>query len=220
LELFNVKEVIAVTDKVKAALGSNPGYREEGEIGPYKIFQVRQGNGQYVVPLRYQPALVTDGDWKRLAYDWFQKPEWLEVPLLFPRPGDTVPPGAVPFRDLMEGPVKQVLSPECHVKDALSNEEVQFETECPGRPHLIKISYHPKWRVEGAETIYLASPAFMVVYPTSRHVRLVFGNRWPDYVGRAATAIGIVWLMAQAMTFRIRRRYLGSPPMDPLNHAQ
>ena len=207
LELFNVKEVIAVTNKVKAALASNPGYREEGEIGPYKIFQVRQGNGQYVVPLRYQPALVTDGDWKRLAYDWFQKPEWLEVPLLFPRPGDPEPPGAVSFRGLMEGPVKQVLSPECQVKDVLGNEEVRFETECPGRPHLIKVSYHPKWRVEGADTIYLASPAFMVVYPTSRHVRLVFGNRWPDYVGRVATAAGIAWLIAEGLVLLSRKRY-------------
>ncbi|WP_161954112.1 6-pyruvoyl-tetrahydropterin synthase-related protein [Candidatus Methylomirabilis limnetica] len=207
LELFNVKEVIAVTDRVKAALGSNPGYREEGEIGPYKIFQVRQGNGQYVVPLRYQPALVTDGDWKRLAYDWFQKPEWLEVPLLFPRPGDPVPPGVVPFRDLMEEPVKQVLSPECHVKDALGNEEVRFETECPGRPHLIKVSYHPKWRVEGADRIYLVSPSFMLVYPTAKQVRLVFGNRWPDYVGRVATAAGIALLLAETLVFLSRKRY-------------
>ena len=207
LELFNVKEVIAVTDKVKTALGANSGYREEGEIGPYKIFQVRQGTGQYVVPLRYQPALVADGDWKRLAYDWFQKPEWLEVPLLFPRPGDPVPPGAVPFRDFMEGPVKQVLSPECHVKDALGNEEVRFETECPGRPHLIKVSYHPKWRVEGADRIYLVSPSFMLVYPTAKQVRLVFGNRWPDYVGRAATATGIALLLAEAVVLLSRKRY-------------
>lgn len=207
LELFNVKEVIAVTDKVKAALSSNPGYREESEIGPYKIFQVRQGNGQYVVPLRYQPALVTDGDWKRLTYDWFQKPEWLEVPLLFPRPGDPIPPGTVPFRGLDEGPMTQALSPECHVKDAMGYEEVRFETECPGRPHLIKVSYHPKWHVEGADLIYLVSPTFMLVYPTAGHVRLVFGNRWPDYAGRAATAVGITWLLAEALVFLSRKRY-------------
>jgi hypothetical protein len=220
LELFNVKEVIAVTDKVKTALGSNPGYREEGKIGPYTIFQVRQGSGQYVVPLRYQPALVTDGDWKRLAYEWFQKPEWLEVPLLFLRTGEPAPEAAPPFRGLQEVPVKRSFSPECHVKDVLGNEEVRFETECPGRPHLIKVSYHPKWRVEGADRVYLVSPTFMLVYPTARHVRLVFGNRWPDYAGWAATAVGIAWLLAQATTFRIRKRYRGSPPMDSLNHAQ
>ena len=207
LELFNVKEVIAVTDKVKAALASNPGYREEGEIGPYKIFEVRQGSGQYVVPLRYQPALVTDGDWKRLAYDWFQKPEWLDVPLLFLRPGEPAPEAVPPFRGLEAAPEKRSFSPECHVKDALGNEEVQFETECPGRPHLIKISYHPKWRVEGADRVYLVSPSFMLVYPTTTHVRLVFGNRWPDYAGWAATAVGIAWLIAEGLVFPLRKRY-------------
>jgi thiosulfate reductase cytochrome b subunit len=106
------------------------------------------------------------------------------------------------------------------VNDALGNEEIRFDTDCPGRPHLIKISYHPKWRVEGADRVYLVSPAFMLVYPTARHVRLVFGNRWPDYVGWAATAIGIVWLLAEATTSRIRRRHPGLPPMNPLNHVQ
>jgi hypothetical protein len=210
LELFNVKEVIAVTDKVKTALASSAGYREEGEIGPYKIFQVRQGSGQYVVPLRHQPVVVTDGDWKRLAYEWFQKPEWLDVPLLFARAGEPSPEAVLPFRGLEEAPEKRSFSPECRVKDALSNEEVQFETDCPGRPHLIKISYHPKWRVEGADRIYLVSPAFMLVYPTDRHVRLVFGNRWPDYAGRAATAVGIVWLLTETLVFPLRKRY--SPP--------
>lgn len=216
LELFNVKKMVAVTDRVKAALASDPGYREEGEIGPYKIFQVIPGNGHYVVPLSYKPALVTGSDWKRLAYEWFQKPDWLAVPLLFLRPGEPDPPATVPFRGLEEGPMKQAFSPECLVNDALGYEEVRFETNCPGRPHLIKISYHPKWRVEGADRIYLASPAFMLVYPTTRHVRLVFGNRWPDYVGRGGTALGIVWLLAEVIAIPLRKRYGRPSPLTPV----
>jgi len=215
LELFNVKEVIAVTDNVKAALASHPGYREEGEIGPYKIFQVRQGNSQYVVPLPFKPALVTTGDWKRLAYEWFQKPDWLAVPLLFLRPGEGEPPATVPFGGFEQGPPKEAYPQECHVKDALGNEEVRFETDCPGRPHLIKISYHPKWRVKGADRVYLVSPAFMVVYPTGREVRLVFGNRWPDYVGRAATTVGFLWLFAETLAVLIRKRSAQPPPGNP-----
>ena len=216
LELFNVKDVIAVSENVKAALASNPGYREEGEIGSYKLFQVRQGNGQYVAPLRYQPTLVIGADWKRLAYDWFQKPDWLDVPLLFLRPGEPAPPATAPFRGLEEEPVKQALSPECRVREALGYEVVEFDTDCPGRPHLIKISYHPKWRVEGADRVYLVSPSFMLVYPTARHVRLVFGNRWPDYLGRGATALGILWLFAEMLAFLIRKRYSQSPMVNPV----
>jgi hypothetical protein len=204
LELFNVKEVIAVSDKVTAALATNPGYREEGEIGPYKVFQVRQGSGQYVVPLRYPPALVIGADWKRVAYDWFQKPDWLDVPLLFLRRGEPTPPVTAPFRGLEEGPVKQAFLPECRVKEVVRNEEVEFDTDCPGRPHLIKISYHPKWRVEGADRVYLVSPSFMVVYPTARHVRLFFGDRWPDYVGRSASGLGLMLLVGAWIAERRR----------------
>jgi hypothetical protein len=212
LELFNVKQVVAVTDNVKAALAANPGYREEGEIGPYKLFQVRQGNGRYVVPLTHKPTYVPDADWKRLAYEWFQKPEWLDVPLLFLRPGEPVPGATVPFRGLEEEPTKEPFSLECRVKEAQTYEEIRFETECPGRPHLIKISYHPKWHVKGAERVYMASPAFMLVYPTAREVRLVFGNRWPDYVGRLATAVGIIWLLTEIIGGQIRRRYRQPSP--------
>jgi hypothetical protein len=38
-------------------------------------------------------------------------------------------------------------------------------------------------------------------------VRLVFGNRWPDYVGRTATAVGIIWLLTEIIGGQIRRRY-------------
>jgi hypothetical protein len=216
LELFNVKEVIAVSEKVKADLASNPGYREEGEVGPYKLFEVRQGSGHYVVPIPNRPALVKDADWKRLAYDWFQKPDWLSVPLLFLRRGEPTPPETVPFRGLDEGPVKQAFPSECQVRDALGNEEVRFETDCPGRPHLIKVSYHPKWFVEGADRVYLVSPAFMLVYPRARQVRLVFGNRWPDYVGRAATALGLLWLVIEAFVLPVRKRYGQPPPGKPV----
>jgi hypothetical protein len=211
LELFNVKEMIAVSENVKAALGSNPGYREEGEIGPYKLFQVRQGNEQYVMPLRYQPALTTRADWKRVAYEWFQKPGWLDVPLIFLQPGEPVPPATLPFHGLEEASVKQAFSPECLVRETVGYEVVRFETDCPGRPHLIKISYHPKWHVRGADHIYLVSPAFMLVYPNSREVQLVFGNRWPDYAGRAATAVGVLGLIAETLAFPGRKRY-GQPP--------
>jgi hypothetical protein len=77
---------------------------------------------------------------------------------------------------------------------------------------LIKISYHPKWRVQGADRIYLVSPAFMLVYPTAKVVRLVFGNRWPDYVGRTATAVGIIWLLTEIIGGQIRRRYRQPSP--------
>ena len=38
----------------------------------------------------------------------------------------------------------------------------------PGHPLLVKVSYHPRWRAEGADGPYLVSPALMMVVPRQR----------------------------------------------------
>jgi hypothetical protein len=207
LVLFNVKQFIAISDDVKEALDANPAFQKTLDIRPYALYDVVPGDGAYVSPLPYQPVVARNADWKRLAYAWMQRPEWLEVPLIFPWDRQPMPIGALPFHGLDDAPPKAQLSGRCRVKETVHEQEIRFETDCPGRPHLVKVSYHPKWRVEGADTIYLASPAFMVVYPTAGSVRLRFGTRWPDYAGWAATAGGGVWILAEGLAFATRRRY-------------
>jgi len=214
LELFNVKQFIAISDEVKAALDARGAFRRRLTMEPYAVYEVMPGDGRYVVPLRYRPAIVRGGDWKRLAYEWFQRPEWLEVPLVFVRMGQRAPEHAVPFTTLGEPPPMGELVGGCRVTEAVLEQEIRVETDCLGRPHLVKVSYHPKWRVEGADEIYLASPAFMVIYPSDTRVRLVFGNRWPDYVGRVATAAGLLWLVAEALALPRRTRYSQVPSAD------
>lgn len=206
LVLFNVKGFIAISPEVKAALDVHPAFRRALNVEPYAIYEVLPGNGRYVVPLVFQPSVSDAKDWKRLAYDWFQRPGWAEVPLIFPQGDEPPPQDAVPFQGLEQGPVKVPLADACHVEETILEQEIRFQTDCPGRAHLIKVSYHPKWRAEGAESVYLASPAFMVVYPTGRSVRLVFGDRWPDTVGWMATAAGLLWLLAEVTTTALRRR--------------
>jgi hypothetical protein len=219
LTLFNVKEFIAISNETKSALEASTAFRKRLVIEPYALYDVLQGNGQYVAPLPFRPAAVKGGDWKEIAYSWFQRPDWLEVPLIFLLGRQGLPADSLPFHGLEDSPAKIPFSGQCHVSETIREEEILFETDCPGRPHLIKVSYHPKWRVEGAETIYLVSPAFMVVYPSARQVRLVFGSRWPDYVGWAATAAGIVWLLAEVLAFRARRRYSQQPSKDTVTQG-
>jgi hypothetical protein len=206
LVLFNVKGFIAISPEVKAALDANPAFRRALNVEPYAIYEVLPGNGRYIVPLVFQPAVSDAKDWKRLAYDWFQRPEWAEVPLIFPQGDEPPPPDAVAFQGLEQGPVKVPIADACHVEETVLEQEIRFRTDCPGRPHLVKVSYHPKWRVEGADRIYLASPTFMLVYPVDKQVRLVFGDRWPDTLGWIATALGLLWLLAEARTAVLRRR--------------
>jgi len=90
----------------------------------------------------------------------------------------------------------------CNISEILKNEEILFRTDCTNTPHIIKVSYFPNWKIEGAEKVYLVSPAFMIVYPTRNSVRLYYGKTIPDHVGSALTYAGV--LIALTLIFRGR----------------
>jgi tetratricopeptide (TPR) repeat protein len=90
--------------------------------------------------------------------------------------------------------------------ERIANDQISFEASVLHCPYLIKVSYHPNWRVEGAERIYLVSPSFMLVYPTQRQVRLYYARSWPDYLGVALTLMGVgliflTWKFKDRLTF-------------------
>ncbi len=80
---------------------------------------------------------------------------------------------------------------DCNVYETVSNEEVIFTTTCVGKPHIVRISYHPNWRVEGADRVYLVSPSFMLIFPDQENVKLYYGSGFIDNVGFVLSVIGI-----------------------------
>lgn len=196
LELFNIRELIIISDEMKSRLKDHPRYQLTASVPPYEIYQLR-GSHHYVVPLRYEPVVWTGGRWKEASYIWFRHRELQDVHLVFP----TVPPSRFhgPFRsmtaDLTAMPMIPIPSSGSVQWERVSNDEVVFETSALHQPHLIKVSYHPDWRVEGAEAIYLVSPAFMLVYPNQPHVRLYYGRSVWEQVGIGLTMLGLCWLV-------------------------
>jgi hypothetical protein len=63
-----------------------------------------------------------------------------------------------------------------------------------GVPVMVKTSWYPNWKAEGADGPWRATPNFMVVVPTSKHVKLTFTTATVDWVGRALTVVGLVGL--------------------------
>jgi len=63
-----------------------------------------------------------------------------------------------------------------------------------GVPVMVKTSYYPNWQVEGADGPWRATPNFMVVVPTSKHVKLTFEKATVDWVGRVLTVLGVAGL--------------------------
>jgi hypothetical protein len=74
-----------------------------------------------------------------------------------------------------------------HTKD----EKISFDVSRTGVPVMVKTSYYPNWQVSGGDGPYRATPNFMVVVPTSRHVELTYGTTPVEWTGRILTLLGV-----------------------------
>jgi hypothetical protein len=93
---------------------------------------------------------------------------------------------------------------------ATTDDGVEFDVSDVGQPVLVKVSYFPNWKADGADGPWRVGPNLMVVVPTSTHVSLSYGYTSVDYLGWLITALGIVGLV-----LLVRRGPLHMPPPQP-----
>ncbi|MCF8034758.1 MAG: tetratricopeptide repeat protein [Desulfarculaceae bacterium] len=202
LRLYNASQMVVISQRVRRLVEADPGFTRQARIGPYGVYRVAGAGTGYVTPLKYKPMLVTGGDWKSQAFEWYRRGD-LEVPLIFAPQGQAGDPerfAAVVPRALAEAP-RQPLPP-ARVSSRVGWQEINISTD-RRTPLLVKMSYHPNWKVEGAERVFLASPAFMIIYPTRNKVRLYFGQSWPNYLGQVL--FGLACLAGLACLPGVRR---------------
>lgn len=192
LDLFNVRDLILRSAAAKKAIRKADGYSLKQSFGPYELWQRNDGRYNYVTPLAYQPVIYDGGNWKEAAFNWFRETPLPDVHLLF-RSGEAIPLKlpTIAKNALANLPHTPIEVSQCQVKEKVGKNDLTFQTNCLGLPHLIKISYHPNWRVSGADRIYLVSPSFMLVYPTATTVRLRYG---PGIWGRLGMGLSLAAL--------------------------
>ncbi|MEW6328500.1 MAG: 6-pyruvoyl-tetrahydropterin synthase-related protein [Candidatus Micrarchaeota archaeon] len=192
LELFNARYIIAVSKRLKETLSRHSEWQSLKKIGAYEIYGRVGGKPGYVVVPEYEPRFMNTNDWKAVSFEWFRNNE--KVPIV--------------FADAVSDQTEQgsrTHGEDCAINETVFEEEVVFDTNCVGKPHLVKISYHPNWMVEGADRVYLATPSFMLVYPRQSHVRLFFGRTWGDYLGIAITIAGVLLALAYVLNGFIKK---------------
>lgn len=193
LDLFNVREFLAVSEKVKTALDGDARWNRIFTHDPYVIYRRTEAPSGYVRVPKYRPVLVETRSWKKDFHRWFDKDDVLDVPLVL---AATVPSSARgPFEVSKSGSPTDLPRvaerASCAVVEKVSSLGIEFTTTCPGVPHWISVAYHPNWRAEGASGVFLASPAFMMVVPQQPVVRLKFVRTAFDWAGLAGTLIGV-----------------------------
>lgn len=184
LKMFNVTQYIARSPEAKKQAKIVPGLKFEKQFEDYEIYRLTGNDGSYVVPLACEPVLYKDRNWKMDFYEWFKDNDRNKTHLVYVK--DPSPQDQARFRGRL------IDHPRASIVESIKPEEIVFNTNLIGYPHLIKISYHPNWRVEGADRIYLISPSFMLVYPNQKQVRLVFGKSVYNYAGEVLSLLGVI----------------------------
>ena len=85
---------------------------------------------------------------------------------------------------------------------SMDRERLVFETSAVGQPHLIRMTYHPKWRSVSGEPVFLAEPAFMLMIPRQSRVELRYEAVTADVVGAWLSVFGIVGIVLLAISPR------------------
>ncbi|RMD81011.1 MAG: hypothetical protein D6815_12835, partial [Candidatus Dadabacteria bacterium] len=192
LRLYNVGHIIAVSEKAKQAYDEHPAYQRTMSLDSYAVYKVAGGNTGYVVVARNEPVLYTGKNFKLAFYRWFKHPEMLDVPLV----PEALIPRAIAARfalrtatitNLPRRPIKA----DCHVRTRLEQYRIHFDTDCPGKPHIVKVSYFPRWQAADGSPVLPVSPGFMLVWPQSASFDIVYRRNAIDWIGLLLTVCGI-----------------------------
>ncbi|MBU2550171.1 MAG: tetratricopeptide repeat protein [Proteobacteria bacterium] len=220
LRLFNTGQYVTVTEKARLEAMRQPGYSLEKEFPPFAVFKVRDNPDRYVSQPKYLPILDLTSRPERDSLLWFRRAD-LDLPLVFAEKAGPLRSGR--FAVLVRGPLtvealadlpKIPLPDSPDLRETVRNEEIVIEGAVPGRPLWVRVSYHPNWRVEGADRVWRAAPSFMLIFPTSDRVRLRFGRTWPDYLGLVLTLAGIWYAVSRRRTWHVPVPE-GRPSFDP-----
>ena len=192
LRLFNVSELVAVSPELTAALDGRTDVRREASLPPYTLYRLVDPGPGYVEPLAFAPLRAPLREWRDASYRWMSRKPANRALLVF-----TDDPRFEPAADTWAPPPERPLPGGVRVQARVEPEAVRIETSRPGHPLLVKVSYHPRWRAEGALGPYLVSPGLMLVVPTRERVTLTYAARtWADHLGRssflATLALGLV----------------------------
>jgi hypothetical protein len=211
---MGVPYYMTFTEAARSAADAHPDLEEIASSGPWHVYEV--AGVDMVSPLANEPAVLDPApdreEWLDATTAWYQDPARWDVFLAAEGPDDWQ---RVSSSDTPEArPVDQVEVSNVDV----GRDSISFDVDEPGTPVLVRMSYFPNWKVDGAEGPYRVSPNLMVVVPTDTHVELRYGWTPVDILAYVLTLIGIVgvvWLSRQpAIDVQRRRRQQEEPAVE------
>ena len=193
---FNARQLLIRSPAMRRRLDRDSGVRRVMEIGSYTVYERVGGDSGFAVPIRSRPMRYAGENPKHFAYAHFLRHPDGEPIVALPYgaapPTDwpacvekDLPLATVPYSPTTGDTTPPVVSCE------LGEEEVRIRTNRPGWPIRLAMSFHPRWRAEGAR-IYAATPGFFLVVPEGEEVVLRFATTGVEWTGMICSLAGLL----------------------------
>ena len=216
MQELGVKYFMGFTPEAIAQASQQEGLSEVARSGPWVVYRV--ANSDVVTPLAVQPVVANISSsnprerWLEVGTSWFQHPEVWTTPIADNGPSEWQRVDVVVDESLREGEPNSnnrrvdVVKPSVALTPVpldpvvvsnvnIGEESVKFSVDKIGVPVLVRVSYFPNWKVDGAKGPYRVAPNMMVVIPTSTNVSMHFGWNLRDYVAYLLSFAGIAWIV-------------------------
>ena len=216
MQELGVKYFMGFTPEAIAQASQQEGLSEVARSGPWVVYRV--ANSDVVTPLAVQPVVANISSsnprerWLEVGTSWFQNPEVWTTPIADNGPSEWQRVDVVVDESQREGEPNSnnrrvdVVKPDVALTPVpldpvvvsnvdIGEESVKFSVDKIGVPVLVRVSYFPNWKVDGAKGPYRVAPNMMVVIPTSTNVSMHFGWNLRDYVAYLLSFAGIAWIV-------------------------
>ncbi len=212
LQQMGVRYYLAFSSEIVAKADKNTSLTPLAVSGPWHVYEVK--DAPLVVGLPNQPIVLTGAgngvnQWLEAGTSWFQDPTQRDVEWAASGPPSWERIGTAYVGDLRTDdihlakvkpatvPEKVALPPVVVSNIKTSDDGIEFDVDKVGVPTLVKVSYFPNWTASGAQGPWRVAPNFMVVVPTSNHVKLSYGRSQIELVSMGLTLVGVIgaiWL--------------------------
>ncbi len=209
LETYGVRYYVAFSEDALEATAARPEvFTEVAASGPFRVYELP--GYDLVEPASFAPAVYQDGrgaslfskvlgvplamitgeerktPFGDLAREWYD-----DVSLLDRWVAADGPASWERIEDLDDLPLIPLGEHAPATNVEVTHDRISFDTTAVGAPHLVKVSYFPNWKAEGADGPYRATPSLMIVVPTQEHVELRFVRTWAEWTGIVLTLLGL-----------------------------
>ena len=183
LKMSGASYFIAYTDKVKSEANRNQYLTILNNAGSFSIYKLES---EIVEPVRNLTVQLKDKEWLKRSIEWYKCGQ-LDRPVAFVENYQE--------KKYLENLSVPVGPPQIANNVKITKDSIEFDVPIINQPYIVKISYFPTWIATGANGPYIVSPAYMLLVPTEKHVRLHFGYGWVDWLGIILSCCGVIYLL-------------------------